>query len=149
MPVSTWTEWTSDDMVIEISGGNLGAPVNVEARWKKIKLAAQVESIEITRGPNKRYKNFRPGIVEIPLEMTLGINAADILPDELHIEEIYTIAVYPLGKVASKPMHSGTFFIEELPLDIESGRGERVYQVKFKQADDPTLNYFDGAVYTP
>jgi hypothetical protein len=141
-------EWVSDDMYIKIEGGDLVAPVEVQARWKKVKLGGTVGSIETTRGAKKKHKQFKPGMHEYPLEMTLGINEESIYPDELKLDKIYTITVCPNGNVVGQPMHQQKYFIEDIPLEIETGRGERVYTVKMKQEDGPIVNFFENGKVT-
>lgn len=138
-------EWVSDDMYIRFSGGNLGAPVVVSARWKKIKIDGAVDPIEVTRGPQKKHKSFKPGMHEYPIEMTLGIDDASVYPDELHLDEEYTIDIAPNGNTDGEPYHSGVYFIEDIPVEIETGRAERVYALKLKQYSI-TNDLFEGAV---
>ena len=51
-------EWVGDNIYIQIEGGNLVAAVEVQARYKMVKIGGTVESIDVTRGPNKKHKNF-------------------------------------------------------------------------------------------
>lgn len=141
-------EWVSDNMYIQISGGNLGAPVDVQARWKKIKIEGTVDPIETTRGPAKKHKMHKPGMHEYPLEMTLGIDDASIYPDELHLDQIYTLTIGVNGTTAGEPKHVQAYFLESMPVELETGRAERVYACKFKQEDAPTTNMFEGGVWT-
>lgn len=140
-------EWVSDNMYIEISGGNLGAPVQVQARWKKFKLEGTVDPIETTRGPAQKHKAFKPGMHEYPMEITLGIDDASIYPDELRLDQIYTITVGPNGNTSGEPKHIQTFFLASMPIEIETGRGERVYATKWKQEAAPTTDIFEGGVW--
>ena len=137
-------EWTGDNVVIKIDDN--GTVVEVQARWKSVKLENSPDDVEVTRGANRGFKQFRPGIREISLEMTLGIDAASILPDELHADKIYNIDLYPNGEVAGEPMHQQEFYIKTHPLEISTGPGERVYQLTWKQANDPTVDFFTGGV---
>jgi hypothetical protein len=43
-------------------------------------------------------------------------------------------------------MHVQPYFIESIPVEVETGRGERVYAVKLKQGGDPTTNMFELGV---
>lgn len=139
-------EWVSDNMYIQISGGNLGAPVELQARWKSIKLDGTVEPIDVTRGAAQKHKSFAPGMHEYPMEMTLGIDDSSIYPDELHLDQEYSIIICPNGNTAGQPKHECGFFLENLPIEISTGRGERVYAAKWKQTGPPTTNIFEGGV---
>jgi hypothetical protein len=136
-------EWVSDIMYIKFEGGDLVTPVEVQARWKKVKLDGGVEPIETTRGPSKKHKQFKPGMHEYPMEITLGIDDASIYPDELKLDKIYTVTFCPNGNVVGQPMHQQKYFIESIPIELEAGRGERVYAVKLKQEDGPIVNIFE------
>lgn len=137
-------EWIGDNMYIRIKDGNLGAPVEVQVRWKKIKIDGAVDPIEVTRGPNKKHKSFKPGMHEYPIEMTLGIDDASVYPDELHLDQEYTLDIAPNGNTEGEPYHSGVYFLESIPLEIETGKAERVYSVKFKQYSIAN-DMFEGA----
>lgn len=141
-------EWVGDNIYIKISGGNLGAPVEVQARWKKIKIDGAVDPIEVTRGPQKKHKSFKPGMHEYPIEMTLGIDDASIYPDELHLDQEYTLDIAVNGNTQGEPWLKGVYFIEGIPVEVEAGRGERVYAVKWKQYSI-AQDMFEGAVVPP
>ena len=141
-------EWVSDNMYIRISGGNLGAPVEVQARWKKVKIDGAVDPIDVTRGPAQKHKSFKPGMHEYPIEMTLGIDDTSIYPDELHLDQEYTIDIAINGNTQDEPWHKGVYFIESIPVEIETQRGERVYALKLKQYSI-AQDMFEGAVVPP
>jgi len=136
-------EWVGDNMYIKFEGGDLVTPVEVQARWKKAKMEGTVDPIDVTRGAAKKHKKFAPGMHEYPLEITLGIDDSSIYPNELKLDKIYTITFCPNGNVTGQPMHVQPYFLQSVPLEIETGRGERVYAVKLKQAGDPTTNMFE------
>lgn len=139
-------EWVGDNVYINISGGNLGSDVEVSSRWKMAKMEGQVDPIDVTRGSNQKHKRFLPGMHEYPLEIRLGIDDTSIYPDELELDQVYTITLAPNGNTAGEPLHVQDYFIESIPLEIETGRDERVYAVKFKQASAPTTNMFELGV---
>ncbi len=137
-------EWVGDQMYIRISNGDLPAPVVVHARFKKVKITGGVEPVEVTRGPNVIHKSFLPGTSEYPIELTLGINITDILPPELTIRKVYQFDIAINGNVEGEPLMTGEYFYEEIPIEIETGKVERVYDLKLKQYS--IINdYFAGA----
>ncbi|MEL7435139.1 MAG: hypothetical protein AAFN11_14425 [Chloroflexota bacterium] len=141
----SYTEWTGDQMYILISGGNLAAPVEIHTEFKMVKIDPSVDPIETTRGANKEHKEFRPGMNEYPLEIRLGIDSNDIYPEHLQLGQIYDITIAPNGNVAGEPIHQQAYFIESIPLEVETGKGERIWATKWKQAGAPTQDFFRNA----
>lgn len=139
-------EWVGSNIAITVSGGNLGTTVNVEAQFKMAKITGTVEAVEVTRGKNKKHKNFANGMHEYPAEVTLGIDDGDIYPDYLELDQEYIWTFYPNDNTAGQPMHQQKYMLEEVPLEIEVGRGERVYKIKLKQCEDPVINMFELGV---
>ncbi len=138
--------WVGNNMYIKIEDGNLGAGVEIQANWKTVKLNGDVEAVEVTRGPNKTHKMAEPGMNDYGLEITLGIDSDDVFPDHLRLNQKYTITIAPNGNTSGQPCHKGVFFLTAVPLDVETDKSERVYATKWKQADAPTINYFEGGV---
>lgn len=142
-------EWVGDNVYIQFEGGNLGAAVEVQANHKSVKITGTVEAIEVTRGPNKKHKNYANGMHEYPMEITLGIDDSSIYPAHLELDQEYTITFAPNGNTSGEPLHVQKYMLEEVPLELEVGRGERVYKVKLKQTEDPVTNMFELGVVTP
>ena len=140
-------EWVGNNVYIVIEDGNLGAPVTTVAdQWKVVKLEPKVDKIDTTRGANKSYKMSQPGMIEYSLSITLGIDDGDITPDHLQINQVYTVTVAPNGNTSGQPMHKGTFYLESIPLDVETDKGERTFQTKWTQEDAPSTDIFMGGV---
>lgn len=142
-------EWITSNVEIEISGGNLPAPVILSTKYKAIKLTVSVDAVEVTRGKNVKHKVYRNGMIEHGLELTLGIDVEDIFPGYLEIDQYYVYKIYANDNVSGQPAHEQEFFYEEIPLDIASGRGEMVYKVKLKPSKAPVVDYFELGVVTP
>ena len=139
-------EWVGDNIYLQFAGGNLGAPVQVQSQHKMVKIAGTVQAVDVTRGPAKKHKNYANGMHEYPMEITLGIDDSDIYPDYLELDQEYTITFAPNGNTAGQPLHVQKYMLEEVPLELEVGRGERVYKIKLKQTEDPVTNIFELGV---
>ncbi|PSN79619.1 hypothetical protein C8B47_10805 [filamentous cyanobacterium CCP4] len=139
-------EWVGDNIYIQFEGGNLASAVEIQGEYKKVKLTGGVSAIETTRGPNKKHKMNVPGMHEYPMEITVGIDDSDIYPDYLELDQIYTVTFAPNGNTVGQPLHVQEYFLEEVPIEYEMGRGERVYAIKLKQHDAPTVNIFEQGV---
>lgn len=139
-------EWVGNNVGIEISGGNLGSAVTLDTTWKSVKLTGSVDPIDVTRGKNKKHKNYANGMHEYPAEVTIGIDDGDIYPGYLELDQEYDWKFYPNDNNTGQPMHQQKYMIEEVPLEIDVNRGERVYKIKLKQTDDPTINMFELGV---
>lgn len=139
-------EWVGSNMYIQFADGDLAAPVEVQARWKKIKIEGKVEEIDVTRGPNRKHYKRTPGMHDRPMEITLGVDDTSIYPAELTLDKIYTVTICVNGNVEGEPMHVQKYFITSLPVEVETGRGERVYAVTLSAADTPTTDMFEGGV---
>ncbi|MGJ3241164.1 MAG: hypothetical protein ACFE0Q_20810 [Anaerolineae bacterium] len=139
-------EWVGDNIFIQFEDGNLASAVEVQAQYKKVQITGTVEAIETTRGPNKKHKEHVPGMHEYPMEITLGIDDSDIYPDYLELDQIYTVTFAPNGNTSGNPQHVQEYFLEEVPVSYEMGRGERVYEIKLKQHAAPTVNIFELGV---
>lgn len=139
-------EWVGDNIYLSFQGGNLGGEVQVQAQHKMVKITGSVEAVEVTRGRAKKHKNFANGMHEYPMEITLGIDDGDIYPDHLELDQEYTVTFAPNDMVAGQPLHVQKYMLEEVPIEYEVGRGERVYQIKLKQTEDPITNIFELGV---
>lgn len=139
-------EWVGDDIYLSFQGGNLGSETQLQAQHKMVKISGTVEAIDVTRGANKKHKNYANGMHEYPMEITIGIDDADVYPDYLELDQEYTVTFAPIGNTTGNPLHVQKYMIEEVPLELEHGRGERVYKIKLKQTEDPVTNIFELGV---
>jgi len=140
-------EWVSDNMYILFEDGDLAAPVEIQANWKKLVIDGKINPIETTRGPLKTHADYVPGMSDYEMKLTMGVDDTDIMPLHFKPRKIYTITVGVNGNGSGEPMHKQLGFVTTMPVEVASGLGERVREITIRTTGNPINDMFDGAVF--
>jgi hypothetical protein len=140
------TEWTGETFVVKIEDGPLPAALEIQGRLKNAKFTGMIESIERTAGSGRRHRQKMPGIKDTGLEITFNVLATALNPAWLRLDEVYTITLGFPNLTAGNPGHKQKFFLKELPVPFQSGRGEVQYSTKWEPYDEPIIDFFEEGV---
>ncbi len=121
----------------------------ITGSWKEVELTSSIEEIDTTQGVGQTYLQRSEGLRDVAITLMVGYDPDTVQAQLAMLRPgIHTVVFGPEGNSAGKPRHEQAFLFTEAPLGQDVKKKEVVFTVSGSGADAPTVDMFNGGVFS-